>query len=79
MAEEAIGAVESGDLDLVPSSSKEQWQRWLGKTEKQDWCVSRQLWWGHRIPAFRVAFNSPEKVCMDYLNFCFKNVTFKMV
>lgn len=35
-----------------PDSFKAEWYRWLDNV--QDWCVSRQLWWGHRIPAFRV-------------------------
>lgn len=35
-----------------PDSFKAEWYRWLDNV--QDWCVSRQLWWGHRIPAYRV-------------------------
>ncbi|XP_068236622.1 valine--tRNA ligase-like [Palaemon carinicauda] len=53
MARAAAAAVESGDLEIYPRNYKAVWHEWLGKNV-QDWCISRQLWWGHRIPAFRV-------------------------
>jgi valyl-tRNA synthetase len=46
-------AVETGELALVPDTHKAVWKHWL--EQKQPWCISRQLWWGHRIPAWRVA------------------------
>ncbi|XP_043242791.1 valine--tRNA ligase-like [Amphibalanus amphitrite] len=52
MAAAALAAVESGDLVLEPPSLRHVWKQWL--QESRDWCVSRQLWWGHRIPAFCV-------------------------
>ncbi|KAH9503377.1 hypothetical protein Btru_072869 [Bulinus truncatus] len=50
MAQLAIQAVESGQLSLMPQNNEIIWWDWLTKT--QDWCLSRQLWWGHRIPVY---------------------------
>ncbi len=52
MAAAALQAVKSGQLELVPAQHADAWARWLG--DARDWCVSRQLWWGHRIPAYLV-------------------------
>jgi len=49
MAQKALDAVESGELRLVPDFHGETWKKLL--EESRDWCISRQLWWGHRIPA----------------------------
>ncbi|KAH0535297.1 valine--tRNA ligase, mitochondrial-like [Cotesia glomerata] len=51
MAEKAMEAVTSHKLKLNPSRFEEMWLDYLSKTK--DWCVSRQLWWGHRIPAYK--------------------------
>ncbi|GBG27752.1 Valine--tRNA ligase, partial [Hondaea fermentalgiana] len=53
MAERALKAVETGDLQLEPAWHAKTWREFLSKIH--DWCVSRQLWWGHRIPAYRIA------------------------
>jgi valyl-tRNA synthetase len=50
LAKPAIEAVKSGDIAVVPESWKKTWFNWLENI--QPWCVSRQLWWGHRIPAW---------------------------
>ena len=50
--------VESGELAIYPSSAKSVWYDFMNKQE--DWCISRQLWWGHRIPAYKVRFQSGE-------------------
>ena len=50
LAKPAIEAVRSGDIAIVPESWKKTWFNWLENI--QPWCVSRQLWWGHRIPAW---------------------------
>jgi valyl-tRNA synthetase len=50
MAKRAADAARSKDLAIVPSQFEQVWYRWLDNI--QDWCISRQLWWGHRIPAF---------------------------
>ncbi|RCN40665.1 valine--tRNA ligase, partial [Ancylostoma caninum] len=52
MARKAVAAVESGELKLIPDYHVATWNRWL--QSNRDWCISRQLWWGHRIPAYFV-------------------------
>ncbi|ORZ31968.1 tRNA synthetases class I-domain-containing protein [Catenaria anguillulae PL171] len=52
MAQSAMDAVRNGDLEIQPKASEKEWFRWLENI--QDWCISRQLWWGHRIPAYLV-------------------------
>lgn len=46
----AIEAVENGDIKFVPKQYENMFFAWM--RDIQDWCISRQLWWGHRIPAF---------------------------
>ncbi|KAI8900199.1 tRNA synthetases class I-domain-containing protein [Globomyces pollinis-pini] len=58
MCEDAINAVKSGELEIVPAISEKEWFRWL--ESPQDWCISRQLWWGHRVPAYFVCFKGDE-------------------
>ncbi|MGD8941532.1 MAG: valine--tRNA ligase, partial [Gammaproteobacteria bacterium] len=50
LAEPAIRAVESGDIKFVPDNWKNTYYDWMRNI--QDWCISRQIWWGHRIPAW---------------------------
>jgi valyl-tRNA synthetase len=50
LAVPAKRVVESGTLELVPESWTKVYLHWLNQIE--DWCISRQLWWGHRIPAW---------------------------
>ncbi len=50
LAEPAIRAVENGDIRFVPQQYENMYFSWM--REIQDWCISRQLWWGHRIPAW---------------------------
>ncbi|WP_129792710.1 valine--tRNA ligase [Sphingosinicella sp. CPCC 101087] len=50
LAKPAIEAVRSGDIRIVPKSWEKTWFNWLENI--QPWCVSRQLWWGHQIPAW---------------------------
>ncbi|XP_048478655.1 valine--tRNA ligase isoform X1 [Plutella xylostella] len=52
MAAEAIKAVQSGELKIIPDVHVKIWNHWMEGI--RDWCISRQLWWGHRIPAYRV-------------------------
>ncbi|XP_061691143.1 valine--tRNA ligase, mitochondrial isoform X2 [Syngnathoides biaculeatus] len=54
MAQKAIQAVEQGQLELIPHFYTKTWKNWLSNIS--DWCISRQLWWGHQIPAYRVEF-----------------------
>ncbi|GAB1264838.1 valine--tRNA ligase [Aurantivibrio infirmus] len=50
LAEEAIKVVEDGDIQFVPKNYENMYFSWM--RDIQDWCISRQLWWGHRIPAW---------------------------
>lgn len=70
LAEPAIKAVEEGRIKFVPERFSKIYFNWLYNI--RDWCISRQLWWGHRIPAYTckkcgrlvVALNMPD-VCPD--------------
>lgn len=53
MARRARQAVQTEALVLLPEQHANNWMRWLEESTLQDWCLSRQLWWGHRIPAYR--------------------------
>ncbi|MEQ5803675.1 valine--tRNA ligase [Halomonas sp. H10-9-1] len=50
LARPAIEAVENGDIQFVPKNYENMYFAWM--RDLQDWCISRQLWWGHRIPAW---------------------------
>ncbi|MGP3791117.1 valine--tRNA ligase [Pseudomonas sp. B392_1p] len=50
LAEKAIKVVESGEIQFVPKQYENMYFSWM--RDIQDWCISRQLWWGHRIPAW---------------------------
>ena len=50
IAQKAIDAVASGDVKFVPENWVNTYNQWMNNI--QDWCISRQLWWGHQIPAW---------------------------
>ena len=61
----ALAAVMDGDIQFYPAKFKNTYRHWM--TDTKDWCISRQLWWGHRIPAYflpeggYVVAETPEK------------------
>ncbi|MBW1744586.1 MAG: valine--tRNA ligase, partial [Deltaproteobacteria bacterium] len=50
LAEQAIAAVERGDTRIIPDTWTKTYYEWMNNIK--DWCISRQIWWGHRIPAW---------------------------
>ncbi|KAL1218983.1 Valine--tRNA ligase, mitochondrial 1 [Cardamine amara subsp. amara] len=50
MAKEALDVAANGKIEFIPKQYSAEWRRWLDNI--CDWCISRQLWWGHRIPAW---------------------------
>ena len=52
MAKRALDAVETKDIRIIPDRFEKTWFNWLDNIH--DWCISRQLWWGHRIPVYYV-------------------------
>ncbi|XP_063891954.1 valine--tRNA ligase isoform X1 [Helicoverpa armigera] len=59
MAAEAIKAVKTGELKIIPDVHEKIWYHWMENI--RDWCISRQLWWGHRIPAYKVTLPEAEE------------------
>ncbi|KIM79390.1 hypothetical protein PILCRDRAFT_792056 [Piloderma croceum F 1598] len=63
LAEEAIKRTRAGELVIAPKQSEAEWFRWLENI--QDWCISRQLWWGHRCPAYFVHIEGSDQDAND--------------
>ncbi len=53
LADKAIAAVEQGYIEFTPAQYRKTYMEWMRNIH--DWCISRQLWWGHRIPAWHCA------------------------
>jgi valyl-tRNA synthetase len=69
LAKRSVEAVESGELKIIPESRKVHWFTYLNNI--QPWCISRQLWWGHQIPAWIIVKNGEKK---EDINTCDRNV-----
>lgn len=54
MSKESINVVKTGKLTIEPKKFENEWNRWL--ENPIDWCLSRQIWWGHRIPAYHCSY-----------------------
>ena len=65
MASKALEVVSSGELKIIPEMFVKTWNQWMEGI--RDWCISRQLWWGHRIPAYHVTLKdvTNSSVCID--------------
>jgi len=66
MAKRATDAVRNGELKIIPEEHEKTWFQWLDNI--RDWCVSRQLWWGHQIPAWFATKQGEnlDKIDMDH-------------
>ena len=53
--DQAIAFVNEEKIKFIPGL-KDEWIKWLTNEQSKNWCISRQLWWGHRIPAYKVVF-----------------------
>lgn len=63
MAADAAEAVRAGRLQIIPEVQQKTWFNWMDNI--RDWCISRQLWWGHQIPAYFVTLTTPGAVAGD--------------
>jgi valyl-tRNA synthetase len=70
LAEPAIRAVEEGRIKIVPDNSRKVYLDWMYRI--YDWCISRQLWWGHRIPAWYCDACGEVMVAREAPATCFK-------
>ena len=68
LAEPAIKAVENGDVRFIPERFSKNYFNWMNNI--LDWCISRQLWWGHRIPAFYCDDCGEMTVCREDITVC---------
>ena len=65
MAKRAVDVVKSGELEIIPNRFDKVWFNWLDNIK--DWCISRQLWWGHRIPVYYITNNDLKQDPDNYI------------
>ena len=68
LADKAIAAVEQGHITFTPDNNRKTYMEWM--TNIHDWCISRQLWWGHRIPAWHCSACGEITVSRDAVTAC---------
>lgn len=68
LAEQAIAAVENGQTAIIPRQWEKTYFEWMDNI--QDWCISRQIWWGHRIPAWFCAHCDQISVSREDITAC---------
>lgn len=71
LAKPAINAISSGELKFVPESYTKTYLHWL--EDIKDWCISRQLWWGHRIPVYycdKCKKENVSRILPKYCKYC---------
>lgn len=66
MADEVLQRTEAGELLIKPPAVARDWVRWM--ENMQDWCISRQLWWGHRCPAYLMQYDGEAADSSDAAN-----------
>jgi len=66
MAQNAMEVVTNGELKIIPEIHTKTWFHWMENI--RDWCISRQLWWGHRIPAYQVVLADGTKAMVCFIN-----------
>jgi len=59
MARKSVEVVRNRELKIIPSAHEKTWYHWLENS--RPWCISRQLWWGHRVPAYFVTIQGDHK------------------
>ncbi|XP_041481162.1 valine--tRNA ligase-like isoform X1 [Lytechinus variegatus] len=62
MGQQALRSVKTGELEIIPPAYQNTWDHWL--LNIRDWCISRQLWWGHRIPAYHVEIQGSDQASL---------------
>lgn len=54
-----VKAVQTGQIKIKPESAERHYLQWMANIN--DWCISRQLWWGHQCPVYRIRFEGEEE------------------
>ena len=75
MADRAVQAVRNKEITIIPERFEKTWYGWLENIH--DWCISRQLWWGHRIPAYYVDGSTTEYIIARSLDEAHEKATAK--